>query len=125
MKRISQTPVGFGYHSTENYCMRKLILIILFVVSQTTFAENILSKFYLANFSKPTYTENNKTLPIFPPHKSEVNHNVFIFAPSQHMWALYNIEGDLVGTGKASGGKDFCSDINQECRTVEGSFTIF
>lgn len=50
---------------------------------------------------------------------------VFIFDPRHTNWALYDRQGDLVRTGRASGGKNYCPDIGEPCRTVVGTFTAF
>lgn len=40
-------------------------------------------------------------------------------------WAAYDSQGDLVNSGRVSGGRSFCSDINKKCRTATGTFTIY
>lgn len=40
-------------------------------------------------------------------------------------WQAFNSEGNLVKSGRVSGGKDYCSDIQQKCRTVTGTFVIY
>ncbi len=49
---------------------------------------------------------------------------VFIFSPAGHAWAAYSRSGNLVRTGRASGGKGYCPDIHRSCRTPRGVFTI-
>lgn len=49
----------------------------------------------------------------------------FIFDPQAYAWAAYDSEGHRVMTGSASGGKDFCEDVGQPCRTVTGTFRIY
>jgi lipoprotein-anchoring transpeptidase ErfK/SrfK len=50
---------------------------------------------------------------------------VFIFDPNCHVWAIYDQEGNLIKTGPASGGKDYCPDIDAPCRTIVGKFTAY
>lgn len=49
----------------------------------------------------------------------------FVFDPRAYAWAAYDEEGNRVMTGAASGGKDFCEDVGQPCRTVTGSFKLY
>lgn len=49
----------------------------------------------------------------------------FVFDPRAYAWAAYDEEGNRVMTGAASGGKDFCEDVGQPCRTVTGTFKIY
>ncbi|MGQ3888814.1 L,D-transpeptidase [Legionella sp. CNM-1927-20] len=49
----------------------------------------------------------------------------FIFDPKAYAWAAYDAEGHRVMTGSASGGKDFCEDVGQSCRTVTGTFRVY
>lgn len=39
-------------------------------------------------------------------------------------WGAYDADGKLVNWGPAAGGKDFCPDIQMQCRTVKGTFKI-
>lgn len=39
-------------------------------------------------------------------------------------WGAYDADGKLVRWGPASGGKGFCPDIQQKCKTVTGTFKI-
>lgn len=40
-------------------------------------------------------------------------------------WGAYDDEGNLVKWGRASGGKNYCADINRGCKTITGTFTIY
>lgn len=40
-------------------------------------------------------------------------------------WGAYNDQGNLVRWGSASGGKGFCPDIGQACKTVTGTYTVY
>jgi lipoprotein-anchoring transpeptidase ErfK/SrfK len=61
----------------------------------------------------------------FPPTRTATGNNVFIFDPQQLAWAAYNPSGELVRTGIASGGRDYCSDIDSPCRTPVGTFKVY
>jgi hypothetical protein len=60
----------------------------------------------------------------FSATRPATGNNVFIFDPNYDAWGLYDSKGILVNTGKASGGKAFCPDINRPCETIVGKFTI-
>lgn len=49
----------------------------------------------------------------------------FIFDPKAYAWAAYDPDGNRLMTGSASGGKDFCDDVKQPCRTVTGTFRVY
>lgn len=60
------------------------------------------------------------------PKTWDVNHKkLFVFDPQRAAWAAYDANGNRVMTGSASGGMDFCKDINEPCRTVTGTYTVF
>lgn len=40
-------------------------------------------------------------------------------------WGAYDDGGNLVKWGRASGGKNYCPDINRGCKTVTGTYTIY
>jgi hypothetical protein len=40
-------------------------------------------------------------------------------------WAAYNPSGELVRTGRASGGRSYCPDIHRGCRSPVGRFTVY
>jgi len=40
-------------------------------------------------------------------------------------WSAYDNHGELIKSGHVSGGKDYCADIDSECRTVTGTFDIY
>lgn len=61
----------------------------------------------------------------FPAHREATGRKVFIFDPKAAAWAAYDREGNLVKTGSASGGKDFCEDVGRGCRTTTGVFHVY
>lgn len=61
----------------------------------------------------------------FPAKRPAMGKKVFIFDPKASAWAAYDADGNRVKTGSASGGMDYCSDINRPCRTVTGTYRIY
>jgi lipoprotein-anchoring transpeptidase ErfK/SrfK len=51
--------------------------------------------------------------------------NTFVFNPKNHSWKAIDNNGSVVRTGRASGGKGYCSDIHRSCRTPVGSYTVW
>ncbi|MFN7097557.1 MAG: L,D-transpeptidase, partial [Gammaproteobacteria bacterium] len=60
----------------------------------------------------------------YPQYRQAAGVPVFIFSPKTHTWAVYSSGGQLLKTGKASGGKNYCPDIHRACRTPSGIFHI-
>lgn len=60
----------------------------------------------------------------FPQKRAATGRRVFIFSPRMLMWAVYDANGNLVRTGRASGGKGYCPDIRRSCRTPRGVFSL-
>lgn len=50
---------------------------------------------------------------------------LLIFDPKLYAWAAYEADGSLVNWGPATGGANWCSDIDSACRTKSGSFRIY
>lgn len=50
--------------------------------------------------------------------------NTFVFNPKKLSWVAYGSNGQIVKTGKASGGSGYCSDIRRSCRTPSGTYRI-
>jgi hypothetical protein len=61
----------------------------------------------------------------FPKTREATGHKVFIFDPKLTAWAAYDAQGNLVETGSASGGKDYCEDVGRPCRTVTGVYHVY
>ncbi len=47
----------------------------------------------------------------------------FVFDPVQHKWFAYE-NGNLVKSGVASGGSNYCADIHRRCHTPVGVFSV-
>jgi hypothetical protein len=68
-------------------------------------------------------TQNNKKN-IIPSSWDTAGKKVFVFDPKKYTWAVYDKKGSLVKSGKASGGKNYCPDLNESCRTVIGTYQV-
>ena len=71
------------------------------------------------------YTRDRRGRNYFPTEIPATGQKEFVFDPKAFCWAAYNAEGHRVMTGSASGGKNFCEDVNQPCRTVTGTFRVY
>lgn len=71
------------------------------------------------------YLQDKRGQTYFPVKAAATGHKQFIFDPKAYAWAAYDEEGNRVMTGGASGGKDFCEDVGQSCRTVTGNFKVY
>lgn len=71
------------------------------------------------------YRSDNKGSGHFPATRPATGRKVFIFDPQATAWAAYDAQGNLVKTGSASGGKDYCDDIGRQCHTVTGTFSVY
>lgn len=71
------------------------------------------------------YSMDNKGAGAFPLTRQATGKKVFIFDPKLTAWAAYDEQGNRVKTGRASGGKDWCDDVNRPCRTVTGTFHVY
>lgn len=59
-----------------------------------------------------------------PPEK--VNESNIVNVNLSHgTWAAYDSQGQLVNSGRVSGGRSFCSDINKKCKTATGTFKVY
>lgn len=103
--------------------MRRYLLCTL-LISQTAFASDLVGELH-DFFTQSTYAEVNVTSTTFPETRTTEQQNIFIFSPQEHTWAVYTKNGKRVGLGRATGGKDFCADTQEKCRTVEGKFQVF
>lgn len=61
----------------------------------------------------------------FPLQVEAPQEKIIVFDPKRYAWAAYDPDGTLVKWGPATGGQDWCSDIDEECRTKPGRFRIF
>lgn len=59
-----------------------------------------------------------------PSQISAPGEKVIIVDPREHVWGAYLPNGQLVKSGLASAGSDFCKDLGRACHTHVGSFRI-
>ncbi|WP_133131048.1 L,D-transpeptidase [Legionella yabuuchiae] len=71
------------------------------------------------------YLRDTRGRSYFPKEIKSIGKKQFYFDPKVAAWAAYDKDGKRVMTGSASGGKDFCEDINKPCRTVTGTFKVY
>ena len=71
------------------------------------------------------YLRDKRGQKYFPKQIPATGQKEFIFDPKVFAWAAYAPDGQRVMTGAASGGKDFCEDVNKPCRTVTGTFHVY
>ena len=50
--------------------------------------------------------------------------NTFIFNPNTLSWKAINENGQVVRTGRGSGGRKYCPDIHRGCKTPSGVFRV-
>lgn len=60
----------------------------------------------------------------FPSSISPLGEKQIIVDPRIHMWAAYNEDGELVKSGIATAGSNYCRDLHRPCRTRVGHFRI-
>ena len=63
------------------------------------------------------------------PNRSIVNlnyaaNNKVVFSPRSLEWKAVNEDGEVVRSGKASGGRGYCPDIKRSCRTPTGTYHV-
>lgn len=71
------------------------------------------------------YLRDKRGRNYFPEKINPTGERVFIFDPKASAWAAYDENGQRLMTGSASGGKNFCEDVAEPCRTVTGTFRVY
>jgi hypothetical protein len=67
----------------------------------------------------------DKAITQFPDTRPATGYKVVVVDPNIPGWAAYDADGNLVKTGRASAGSDYCSDEKEACRTVTGTFKVY
>ncbi|MFA6302322.1 MAG: L,D-transpeptidase [Legionella sp.] len=57
-------------------------------------------------------------------YTSSASANTFVFNPKSLSWKAINDNGQVVRTGRASGGRHYCPDIHRGCKTPTGEFRV-
>lgn len=60
-----------------------------------------------------------------PQKISPQGEKVIIVDPNSHTWGAYSASGNLLRSGMATAGANYCPDIRRGCRTKAGTFRIF
>lgn len=60
-----------------------------------------------------------------PSKQKGTGNRVFVFSPAKLSWAAYDESGNLVRSGRASGGRHYCPDVGRSCRTPSGTFKVY
>jgi len=68
---------------------------------------------------------NYMSLSPLPDHVLQTGHRLLIIDLRVFAFGAYDPEGDLVYWGPATGGKMYCSDTQEDCRSVAGKFKIY
>lgn len=61
---------------------------------------------------------------LFVENISPKKNRLFVFSPRYLVWGAYDRSGKLIGSGRASGGADYCEGENRSCLTPRGSYVI-
>ena len=74
----------------------------------------------------PDDLANSHLMQLAPlPLHLDTTEKLVIFDPRELAWGAYDDEGYLVRWGPASGGANWCKDIESECRTHSGEFRAY
>lgn len=108
--------------------MRFLLYIALVALSGCAIFVD--DAFYLEDdngVSHPTknFLKDRRGHNYFPKRIESHGEKHFIFDPKISAWAAYDEQGLRIMTGSGSGGKDFCEDVQEPCRTITGRFRIY
>ena len=101
-----------------------LISLIIVSCSITDKPDEVIDDAGNVHYTTP-YMDDKRGQKVFPLKGEQLGKKYFIFDPQRAAWAAYNAQGNRVMTGSASGGMDFCKDINEPCRTVTGTYHVF
>ncbi|MGL5741409.1 MAG: L,D-transpeptidase [Legionella sp.] len=58
-------------------------------------------------------------------YSSSASANTFIFNPNTMSWKAINSQGQVVRTGRGSGGRRYCPDIHRGCKTPSGVYHVW
>ncbi len=109
--------------------LKMLLLVISVCIGLTACIENDESTYITDDMGyvhhTTHYLRDRRGQKYFPLQIPSIGKKQFVFDPKVSAWAAYDAEGHRVMTGSASGGKDFCDDVNKPCRTVTGTFHVY
>jgi hypothetical protein len=58
------------------------------------------------------------------PYTNLAMNGEFIYNPRSLKWTAINDQGQVVRTGRGSGGRSYCPDIKRSCRTPTGTYHV-
>lgn len=90
--------------------------------SHVQLAANSKKKYKKKSYRKSAHRHHSS---VFPSKRKATGRTTFIFSPRYKAWAAYDPNGNLVRTGRASGGKGYCRDVGRSCRTPRGHFRVY
>jgi len=70
----------------------------------------------------------NKDLLDFAPFPRSIEapgQRTIVVEPNDFAWGAYDEYGNLVYWGPMSGGKNWCADVGERCKTVSGEFEVY
>ena len=110
--------------------MMKRIIPIILLAGLTTACTSTLQQDSITDDAgnvhyTTSYLEDKRGENAFPMTWNVNGKKLFIFNPQSYAWAAYDAQGNRVMTGSASGGKSYCADIKESCRTVTGTYSVF
>lgn len=75
----------------------------------------------------PSDLKNTDLMDISPfPHAIDApGEKTVVIDPGSLAWAAYGAKGELIHWGPISGGKGYCSDVDERCRTTIGKYSIY
>lgn len=60
-----------------------------------------------------------------PGNISPPGEKVVVVSPRAHAWGAYDSSGNLIRSGTATAGANWCKDLKRPCRTKTGSYRVF
>lgn len=69
-------------------------------------------------------SSNRKAENYLPKKVEASNKRSFVFSARHLVWAAYDKSGNMVRSGHAAGGSEFCPEDGSNCRTVIGTFKV-
>ncbi|TAK75440.1 MAG: L,D-transpeptidase, partial [Gammaproteobacteria bacterium] len=76
-----------------------------------------------AQDNNPPSTNNNYASRL--PQHIQTNEKVVVVDPKVHAWGAYDANGNLIRSGLASAGANWCPDLHRRCHTSVGTFRVY
>lgn len=107
-------------------CMEKKLVLLIFPIFLTSTAigfepsEYIHSQYY-TDISRPVFDDN----PAYRLSTNATGKDLIDVDLSNLTWTAFDANGEMIRSGRVSGGKEYCPDIRKNCETITGTFTIY